>query len=324
MINVKYVPAYDRREEVKELFDRYTDMLIEGDPGFKEFLKMQKYDDELENPAEKYGMPDGRLYLAYVDDKLAGCVGLRRFDDTRCELKRLYVKPEYRGRHLGSEMLGMIIDEAKKIGYDQMLLDTLPFLESALKMYKGFGFTETGRHNNSPLDTSIYMKLDLRFEFRDIRHGEADQATELEEICFPPHEAVDDQFMIERVHKVPDLFLVAEDRESGKIAGFLTGIAVNEEKFRDEFFTDASLHDPEGDSVMLLGLNVHPDHRGQGLARELIRRYQARERGKGRKRLVLTCSDDKVKMYTKMGFTETGMSASTWGNEKWHEMVMAL
>lgn len=156
------VPGYDHKDEIKELFTMYTDMLVEGDPEFKKFLEIQKYDDELENPEDKYGMPDGRLYLAYMDDRIAGCIALRKLDSVRCELKRLYVKHEFRCMHIGSELVKMIIDEAKQIGYEKLLLDTLPFLKTALRMYKELGFYETERYNDSPLDTSIYLALDLK------------------------------------------------------------------------------------------------------------------------------------------------------------------
>jgi ribosomal protein S18 acetylase RimI-like enzyme len=158
---IEMVPAYDHKEEIRVLFGMYTDMLVKGDPEFKKFLQIQRYDEELADPGEKYGMPDGRLYLAYTNGRLAGCIGLRKIDDKRCELKRLYVKPEFRRRHIGREMLSMLIEQAKQIGYEKLLLDTLPFLESALKMYEQFGFKRTERHNNSPLDSSIYMTLDL-------------------------------------------------------------------------------------------------------------------------------------------------------------------
>ena len=75
---------------------------------------------------------------------------------------------------------------------------------------------------------------------------------------------------------------------------------------------------------MLCGLDVLPAYRRQGLAGELVRRYSRRERERGRKRLVLTCLDDKVPMYERMGFRDLGVSASTWGGEAWHEMDMQL
>lgn len=153
--------AYDHKEEVRLLFSEYTDMLIEGDSSFKEYLEIQNYDEELEHLEHKYGQPCGRLYLVYYEGELAGCIGLRKIDETNCEMKRLYVRPRFRGKHIGEHLVKHIIEEARAIGYSHMLLDTLPFLQSAIHMYKKYGFYEIPSYNDSPMDTSIYMKLDL-------------------------------------------------------------------------------------------------------------------------------------------------------------------
>ncbi len=169
-------------------------------------------------------------------------------------------------------------------------------------------------------DITFSTKLTEQFEFRSILPSEAEQAVMIEQICFPPHEACSEKHMKERIAKVPELFLVAVDRETGKIAGFLNGIATNEERFRDEFFLDANLYEPEGRNVMLLGLDVLPKYRGRGLAREIVRQYAVKERENNRHKLILTCLDAKVAMYEKMGFVDNGIANSTWGNEEWHEM----
>lgn len=163
-MKIEIVPAYDKKEEIKELFTEYTQMLIDGDSQFSEYLKIQKYDDELEHPEKKYGPTGGRLYIAYVDSKVAGSIALRRLDDESCEIKRLYVKPEYRRNGLGRLLIDRIIADAKEIGYSRILLDTLPFLEIAIDIYKTYGFYEIESYNNSPLDTTIYMRLDLKKE----------------------------------------------------------------------------------------------------------------------------------------------------------------
>lgn len=162
------------------------------------------------------------------------------------------------------------------------------------------------------------------FEFRDILPSEAGQAARIEEICFPPNEACSEKMMLERAARAPELFLVAVDRESGKIAGFLNGLSTEEGKFRDEFFVDAELYDPAGRNVMLLGLDVLPEYRRRGLAREIMSRYLRRERERGRKEVFLTCLDSKVEMYKRMGFQDHGMAESTWGGEQWHEMSCVL
>ena len=74
-MDIKIIPAYHHSQEIRELFSEYTEMLISGDPAFKEYLEIQNYDAELEHLEDKYGMPAGRLYLAYCDGKTAGCIG---------------------------------------------------------------------------------------------------------------------------------------------------------------------------------------------------------------------------------------------------------
>lgn len=160
-MSVKLIPAYNFQKEVCELFSEYTHMLVEGDSAFSQYLAIQHYDDELRNLDEKYGMPEGRLYLAYCDEELAGCIGLKKIDETNCEMKRLYVRPQFRGKQIGNVLVRRIIEDAKEIGYHIMLLDTLPFLESALHMYQKFGFYEIESYNDSPMENSIYMKLEL-------------------------------------------------------------------------------------------------------------------------------------------------------------------
>lgn len=160
-MSIEIVPAYKYKKEVGKLFNEYTDMLISQDSSFKEYLDIQNYDEEIDHLEMKYGLPYGRLYLAYCDGNLAGCIGLRKIDDENCEMKRLYVRSDFRGKHIGKMLVQQIIKDAKQIGYSHMLLDTLPFLKSAIHMYKSFGFYEIESYNNSPMDTSIYMKLDL-------------------------------------------------------------------------------------------------------------------------------------------------------------------
>ena len=163
-----------------------------------------------------------------------------------------------------------------------------------------------------------------QFEFRTILPEEAEQAARIEEICFPPNEACTEAMMRERVFQAPELFLVAVDKKTGKIAGFLNGLSTKESVFRDEFFTDAGLYDPDGKTVMLLGLDVLPEYRGMGLATEIVSQYAAKERERGRNLLLLTCLEGKIKMYEKMGFQNHGLAHSSWGGEEWYEMSYVL
>lgn len=160
-MSIEITLAYDKLEEIRSLFSEYTDMLIEGDSFFKEYLAVQNYEVELKHLDVKYGLPNGRLYLAHCDGALAGCIGLKEIDNQNCEMKRLYVRPQFRGKHIGNKLVEKIINDAKEIGYSHMVLDTLPFLKSAIYMYKSYGFYEITCYNNSTMESSIYMQLDL-------------------------------------------------------------------------------------------------------------------------------------------------------------------
>lgn len=170
----------------------------------------------------------------------------------------------------------------------------------------------------------VIKDINENFVFREIRQGEADEAAEIERVCFPPNEACTAAQMKERIEAAPELFLVAVDKQTGKIAGFINGIATDEYSFRDEFFENAGLHKVDGKNIMLLGLDVLPEYRRQGLARELMNQYLRKERDKERKRMILTCLQEKVKMYKKMGFRDMGIANSNWGGEEWHEMCCVL
>jgi len=163
-----------------------------------------------------------------------------------------------------------------------------------------------------------------RYIFRNIQPNETDLAVVIEQICFPPNEACSEEHMRERIGMAPELFLVAVDQETRRIAGFLNGLATNEVVFRDEFFIDAKLHNSDGANIMLLGLDVLPEYRRQGLATELVRRYVEREKANHRRSLILTCLQSKVAMYEKMGFHDDGIANSTWGGEEWHEMSYVI
>ncbi len=153
--------AYNEPDTIGELFREYTEMLIEKDPSIIDYLTLQNYEDEIKYLERKYGQPKGRLYIAYINHKPAGCIGLRSIDDTTCEIKRLYVRPEFRGHRLGIRLMDQVVMDARMIGYHYMVLDTLPYLASAIAMYQRYGFYEIPPYNNSPMKYSIFMRYDL-------------------------------------------------------------------------------------------------------------------------------------------------------------------
>ena len=159
---MEFLNGLERPEAIGALFREYTDMLVAGDPNFAFYLELQDYDEELRHLEGKYGPPRGALILAEENGAAAGCIALKQMDEEgRCELKRLYVRPAFRGRGLGRELTRRIIAAAREIGYKEMLLDTLPFLQSAQRIYRAAGFREIEKYNDSPMDDATYMKLIL-------------------------------------------------------------------------------------------------------------------------------------------------------------------
>ena len=141
---------------------QYIKLLCNLENDFQDYLDLQDYNYELNNLNEKYGLPYGRLYIAYINNQAAGCIALRQMSDTECEMKRLYVRPEYRGKQIGKALVEIIINDAKKIGYQSMLLDTIPALKTAIDLYENMGFYKIPPYNNSPVEKTVFMKLDLQ------------------------------------------------------------------------------------------------------------------------------------------------------------------
>ena len=160
-MQLELLPGCEYPQAIGALCAEYTDMLVQEDPAFASYLELQHYDQEVAHLEQKYGPPGGTLYLARADGQDAGCIGLRRMDALRCEMKRLYVRPAFRGRGIAHTLVETILADARALGYRQMFLDTLPFLDTAIAMYHRFGFIDIPRYNDSPLDNTVYLRLDL-------------------------------------------------------------------------------------------------------------------------------------------------------------------
>jgi putative acetyltransferase len=141
-------------EQVRLLFQEYWDS-FGFTPCFQDFSK------ELAGLPGKYAPPGGALALALVEGQPAGCVALRRLDDERCEAKRLYVRPEFRGHGLGKALLDWVIAQARTLGYREMAGDTMPVMAQALEMYFRAGFERTGPYADDPTPGAIYIRLRL-------------------------------------------------------------------------------------------------------------------------------------------------------------------
>ena len=142
-------------QQARELFREY-----EASLGIS--LCFQNFDQELANLPGDYAPPQGRLLLAREFDQLMGCVALRPLGPTTCEMKRLFVRSEYRNRGLGRVLVEALIEEARAIGYTHMRLDTIADrMDRAVALYKSIGFVEIPPYRNNPVDSATFMELDL-------------------------------------------------------------------------------------------------------------------------------------------------------------------
>jgi len=141
-------------ESGKMLFEEYVRSLNVD-------LSFQDISKELENIQIQYGKPEGVLLLVCDGDKFIGCSGVRKLDQVTAELKRMYVKNEYRGYQIGKSLLERSIELAKQLGYTKIRLDTLKNMSSAQKLYSSFGFYEILPYRFNPLPGTIYMEKKL-------------------------------------------------------------------------------------------------------------------------------------------------------------------
>ena len=152
MIEIK--EAYDNLDAVRVLFRDYVHELGVD-------LNFQDFDRELSTLPGKYARPKGRLYLAYDQGEAIACIALRLFEDNVGEVKRLYVKPSHRRRGISKILAEYIIEEARMINYQRLVLDTLNTMTPAMNLYRSLGFVETEAYYPNPLEGATYFALEL-------------------------------------------------------------------------------------------------------------------------------------------------------------------
>jgi len=145
---IDYIP------QIKELIMEYTKWLNRD-------LTFQNLEEELSNPAKKYTSPAGEVLVAIDNDKVLGMVAYHRHNEYRCEMKRLYVKPEARGLQVGDLLVQQIIQHARIAGFKEMVLDTLLPMKEAINLYKKYGFEECDAYYNNPMEDVVYLKKEL-------------------------------------------------------------------------------------------------------------------------------------------------------------------
>jgi ribosomal protein S18 acetylase RimI-like enzyme len=142
-------------EDAEILFVEYAESL-----GFD--LCFQNFHREIRDLKEEYTNNGGGILLCYEDGVPVGCVGLRRFKDDICEMKRLYLRNEFRGSGTGKMLATKIIEKAKELGYEKMRLDTIETMKEAISIYKKIGFKEIDAYRENPVPGVIYMEIDLK------------------------------------------------------------------------------------------------------------------------------------------------------------------
>jgi putative acetyltransferase len=143
----------DQVEEVRQLFREYAESLDFS-------LCFQGFDEELRTLPGAYSRPGGRLLLAQCEGRSAGCIALRQIENGICEMKRLYVRPVYRGKRIGELLVDSIITEARAIGYQRMRLDTISSsMQNAIALYRRKGFREIEPYRDNPIAGVLYLEL---------------------------------------------------------------------------------------------------------------------------------------------------------------------
>jgi ribosomal protein S18 acetylase RimI-like enzyme len=141
-------------DAARELFREYASALGVD-------LSFQDFEHEVKDLPGEYSEPNGCILLAFHDSTLVGCVGLRPLSSGICEMKRMYVRPRFRGQGIGRVLAEEVIAEARKRGYSRMRLDSLPMMREAQALYRSLGFREIDAYRPNPIHGAVFMELKL-------------------------------------------------------------------------------------------------------------------------------------------------------------------
>jgi ribosomal protein S18 acetylase RimI-like enzyme len=155
MMRIVHAQTEEHYKCIRTLFLQYAESL-DFDLGF------QHFEDELDKLPGDYAPPHGCLMLAEDSEKWVGCVALRCLEDDICEMKRLYVLPDYRGRGIGKILAQAVIHEARIKGYVKMRLDTVESMHAARALYASLGFYVIESYRYNPIDGASYLELLLQ------------------------------------------------------------------------------------------------------------------------------------------------------------------
>jgi ribosomal protein S18 acetylase RimI-like enzyme len=153
-LTVLHATSSEQFEETRRLFKEYASALGVD-------LCFQDFEHELKDLPGEYSEPDGCILLAFLDSALVGCVALRPLSSEICEMKRMYVRPTFRGQRIGQILGQDVITEARKRGYKKMRLDSLPTMREAQALYRSLGFREIDAYRPNPIQGAVFMELEL-------------------------------------------------------------------------------------------------------------------------------------------------------------------
>lgn len=154
MMTIEPVTTEEELAQIRELFAEYAASLGVD-------LSFQNFDQELAGLPGGYAPPDGCLLIARNEGQVVGCVALRKWEEEVCEMKRLYVRPQFRGLRAGHKLTEAVIAAARQGGYKRMRLDTLPAMKRAQELYKSLGFREIPAYRHNPIAGTSFLELVL-------------------------------------------------------------------------------------------------------------------------------------------------------------------